>query len=99
MRRSLEFCVSITLYVCAGTALVSGVLILLHQAIEYLSTERWPRLSLLDLAYHSGLVTGRWLLYPGAVELMQVMRWIPAGLFLILIAPLLWRLGLAIARS
>jgi hypothetical protein len=96
----LEQLLSAALYLGAAAALVAGALLGLSHFIDYLATERWPHLSVLDLAYDMGVVSVQWYFYPGAMEpLRAAMAWIPASVFLIVAAPLLWRLGIAISRS
>ena len=90
---------SITLFTIALLSFSGAVLLLLNGFIDYLQTDRWHSLSLLQLGYDYHLIRARWFLsHEWSGWLQDLLRHIPVYAALIGVAPLAWWLSLRIDR-
>ena len=90
------------MYLVYGAALaagVGGVLVLLAQFVDWLQSDAWPRLTLLQLAIDWQLVPRRWSRFPALADyVFRVLHVIPVSAALLILSPTLWTLATRLRR-
>jgi hypothetical protein len=86
--------ISLTFYGLACLCGIAAVLILLVGFVDWLQTERWTNLSVLEFGYDAHLIRARWFINNRwSWWLHDLMHLIPLYVFLLALAPLSWVVG------
>jgi len=92
--QTMDRAIAVALFVIAMLCFGGTVLLLLNGFVEYLQTDRWESLSLLQLGYDTHVLRARWFLANDwSWWIHDVLEKIPAYAALMAGAPLAWWLS------